>query len=311
MRHYIYICMLFAAAASAQRPTVTARLEPDSIGIGDRTTLEVTVRRDMMQMVDFPNFEGGHLTKEIEIVDEGTVDTLAKDGRQLTLQRRYQLTTFEDGEHHLGRFPMLYSDKNVIDTLYSADSVTLRVGTFVIDTATMQLRDIGPVAPAPFKPGEVSLWVIGGAWGITIIALVAYVVWRRLRRREKRPAKDADVVPDTPHLAAIKALEELHSQKLWQNNRHKQYYTRLTDILRKYLEGRWGVQAMEMTSGEILEAATAQGVSGVPMTSLKTILRSADLVKFAKHKPEAEENETAYTQAYYFVEETKKVEATE
>lgn len=305
---YITACLLAATAASAQRPMVRAQLEPDSIAIGDRFSLVVTVERDIVQMVDFPNFESGRLTKEIEIVAEDPVDTLAHEGRRVTLRKRYTLTTFDEGTHPLGRFPALYTDKNIVDTLYSADSLILKVGTFAIDTTTMTLRDIKPVRRAPFRPGEMSLWVVGGSWAVAIVGVVGWWLWQRIRKRKRgeRPAEPS--TPDSPHLAAIKALEALGSQKLWQNNKHKQYYTRLTDILRRYFEGRWGVAAMEMTSDEIVEAATAHGITGVPMASLRGILKSADLVKFAKHKPEAEENEMVYTQAYYFVEETKKVE---
>ena len=117
--------------------------------------------------------------------------------------------------------------------------------------------------------------------------------------------------PLPPHIAAIQALETLHNQKLWQSGRHKQYYSGLTDILRTYLAGRYGFGAMEMTSDEILAAVRRYDLPQKCVMDLQAILRDADLVKFAKARPEGTTNEDNYLNAYYFVEETKPVEIAE
>ena len=132
---------------------------------------------------------------------------------------------------------------------------------------------------------------------------------RWLRSRGKRLGdlfKPAPPLP--PHVAAIRALEALHNQKLWQNNRHKQYYSGLTDILRTYIAARWGIGAMEMTSDEIIAAMRPVELPDKARMDLTAILRDGDLVKFAKATPPAEENEADYLKAYYFVEETKLAE---
>ena len=95
---------------------------------------------------------------------------------------------------------------------------------------------------------------------------------------------------------------------MWQNNKHKLYYSLLTEILRTYIDGRWGVSAMEMTSDEIIAAMRSVELPDKARMDLTAILRDADLVKFAKFAPEAEQNENDYQKAYYFVEETKPVE---
>ena len=114
--------------------------------------------------------------------------------------------------------------------------------------------------------------------------------------------------PAPPHVEAIRALEGLHNQKLWQNNKHKAYYSGLTDILRRYLAGRYGIGALEMTSDEIIDAVRPLDLPRKSAMELTALLREADLVKFAKATPEAARNEEAYQWAYYFVEETKPVE---
>ena len=144
---------------------------------------------------------------------------------------------------------------------------------------------------------------------LALLAAAAYALHRWLAARGKRLGdlfKPAPPLP--PHVAAIQALEALHNQKLWQNNRHKQYYSGLTDILRTYIAARWDIGAMEMTSDEIIDAMRAEELPDKARMDLTAILRDADLVKFAKATPPAEENEADYLKAYYFVEETKPVE---
>ena len=204
---------------------------------------------------------------------------------------------------------MLYADKNILDTLRSRDSVYLEVATFQIDSTSQSIYDLKPQKNLPFRFLEIKGYA---TWGILILLLLlagAYALQRWLASRGKgfgdlfKPAP-----PLPPHVAAIQALEALHNQKLWQNNRHKQYYSGLTDILRTYIAGRWGLGAMEMTSDEIIEAMRQEELPDKARMDLTAILRDADLVKFAKATPEAEQNEADYLKAYYFVEETKLVE---
>lgn len=108
-----------------------------------------------------------------------------------------------------------------------------------------------------------------------------------------------------PHERAIQDLETLHNQKLWQSGKVKSYYTRLTDIVRTYLEGRYGIRALEQTTDEIMRELRTADLADRSRNELRDLLRTADLVKFAKHQPAAEENEVFYYTAYYFVENTK------
>lgn len=96
---------------------------------------------------------------------------------------------------------------------------------------------------------------------------------------------------DPPHVAAIKQLEKLHTQKLWQSGKSKQYYTGLTDILREYLAGRYNFQAMEMTSAEIIARIRELSVEERASKRLGSLLEVADFVKFAKYEPDAVQNE--------------------
>lgn len=294
---------------SDRAPQVRARLSTDSIMLGDRFQLSVEVDKDMMQVVEFPAFDNGRLADSIEIVSEGPVDTLSREGRRVKVKRDYVLTCFEPAIYRMRRFPVLYVDKNLIDTLWSADSLLLTVHTFEIDTATQQIHDIKPPIAAPLRFGEISGYLLRILLGLIVLATIAYVIIRRLQRK---PLLGGGSAPDDPpHVAAIKSLEKLHAQKLWQSGKQKQYYTRLTDILREYMQRRYGFRAMEYTSAEILSKLRGEELPERARARVESLLPLSDFVKFAKYEPEAQQNEDAYQDAYYFVEETKPTEREE
>lgn len=311
MKHlFAILLMLSLGGVKAQeRPQVEAFVTPDSIGIGDRFDYVIQVTRDMMQVVEFPEFELGD-NKQIEVVESLPVDTLQRNQRQLTLRKRYRLAAFDEGNYNFGRAKVLYADKNIIDTLFSeGDSIRLQVGTFQIDSTSQSIFDLKPQKDLPFRFAEVKGYT---KWGLVILLVLGVVIYGLIRWLESRGKHLGDLFhkapPEPAHVVAIKALETLHNQKLWQNNRHKQYYSGLTDILRTYIVGRWEVGAMEMTSDEIIQAMRHIELPDKAAMDLTAVLKDADLVKFAKDTPNAEQNEADYLKVYYFVEETKVVE---
>lgn len=313
MSRFSALCFLCALTVSAtvaaqETPVVTARVEPDSIGIGDRFEYVIDVEKDLVQAVQFPQFLPDEKSG-IELVEELPADTLLRDGRRLKISKRYRLAAFEEGRYNLGAAQVLYADKNILDTLRSRDSSYLEVTTFQIDSTSQSIYDLKPQKTLPFRVAEITGYLQWLVVALVVLLAAAYALHRYLRSRGKgfgdifRPAP-----PLPPHVAAIQALEALHNQKLWQNNRHKLYYSGLTDILRTYISARWGVGAMEMTSDEIIEAMRGEELPDKARMDLTSILRDADLVKFAKATPDGEQNEADYLKAYYFVEETKLVE---
>ena len=307
MKRTLLLALLLCAplARAQETPCTTSRLEPDSIGIGDRFDLVIEVEKDLVQVVEFPTFEPP-AGSGFEVVALPPVDTLERDGRRLRLAKRYRLAAFEEGRFNLGRAQVLYADKNILDTLQVGDSLLLEVGTFRIDSTSHSIFDLKGQRTLPLRFAEIRGFV---AWGLAALALIAAAAWARRRWLAARGRRLGDLFrpapPLPPHVAAIRALEALHHQKLWQNNRHKLYYSGLTDILRTYIAARWEIGAMEMTSDEIVAALRDTELPDKARRDLGAILRNADLVKFAKATPEAEENEADYLKCYYFVEETK------
>ena len=310
MKRLFAITLLLAGAAvrAQNAPTVTARIEPDSIMIGDRFDLTVEVDKDLVQVVQFPEFENRRASP-LELV-EGPPDRHARTRR--TPPQAAQ--ALHAGGVRGGQVEPRTAGRCCMPTRTSSirsaarDSLYLEVATFQIDSTSQSIYDLKPQRNLPFRFAEVSGYA---KWGVLalLLALVALYALKRILARYGKGLGDLfkPAPPQPPHVVAIKALEALHNQKLWQNNRHKQYYSGLTDILRTYIAARWGVGAMEMTSDEIIEAMRSEELPDKARMDLTAILRDADLVKFAKATPDGEQNEADYLKAFYFVEETKLV----
>ncbi len=301
----IYMTSIFSGYTQGNVPVIAAKLTADSITIGDQFELEVTIDKSLVQVVEFPIFKDNKIGDLIEILSESGLDTLAKDGEAIKLQKKYLLTIFDEGNYSIGRFPMLFADSNAVDTVWSKESMFINVATFEIDTTKQTIHDIKLPMDAPLKFGEVRWYIIWGCLGALLIGLlILYIVRRRANR--SLSGKIKELIP--PHIIAMLALEELKNKKIWQSSNHKLYYTALIDILREYVEGRYGVHAMEMTSEEIIIALKDKELSAKNIDELKDLLSISDLVKFAKVLPEADQNEGNYDRVYYFVEHTKKIE---
>lgn len=291
-------------------PKVKGMVEPDSIGIGDRFLYSIEVEKDLMQAIYFPNF-GGEGAEAYELIEDRAIDTLERDGRRLKLRKSFLLAAFEEGIHRVVP-QVMYADKNVIDTVRSTDTLDLLVTTFVIDSTSHSIFDLKTQHNLPFKFKEITGYIKWTLIALLVLALLIYAAIRIMRHYGKNFGdlfKPAPPLP--PHVVAFAALEKLRSERLWQEEKHKLYYSTLTDILRSYIAGRYEVGAMEMTSDEIIEAMRRVELPQKSAMDLTQILRDADLVKFAKAVPEADENEAAYRAAWDFIEQTKPEEPTE
>ena len=319
----IYVSALLAvqvAVARTEAPTITSHISADTVMIGDRVTLTIEVEKDVMQHIVFPTFDFTKNTPEgaeqqepsIEVIQDFAPDTIQQEGRRILLRKRYEMAVYDEGIYKLGRAQALYLDKNLVDTLFAEREEQLFVKTFQIDSTMTTVRDLKPQMTLKLRFAE-----FGGYLGIALavallLAGAIYLLVRYLHKRGKRISDFFKPAPPVPaHIVAIESLEKLHNEKLWQNDKHKLYYSGLSDILRTYLAGRFEVGAMEMTTDEIDDALRAVEIEQKQKMNLLSVLRDADLVKFAKATPEAEENELAYHKAYHFVEETKPVEVVE
>ena len=147
------------------------------------------------------------------------------------------------------------------------------------------------------------LWWIVALVVLLVAAIVGYFLYKKYKKKPKaiieRPKPK-----DPPHIWAKKELQKLEQAKLWQRNDHKQYYSRLSDILRSYLEYRYDYYALESTTEEINQDIDKFSVSLDTKSNLMQVLRLADFVKFAKLNPAPDNNTRSLENAKRFVDTT-------
>lgn len=303
----------FVAKGQLMEPRAKMVMSTDSIMIGDTLTLGVEITKDLAQDISIPTFKENKLTEKIEISDGPRIDTISIDGRNIVLCVNYTITSFDAGNYKLDSFPVLVGLKEPFDTLFALGGDLLKVGTFEIDTTKDKPEDIKSIIDAPYSWAEFKGWMADNWWIIAIVVVglgaIGFGLWWWLRRRKEKIEATAAI---PPHIAAITSLETLRNRKLWQNGRMKDYFSELTDILRLYIERRYGVSALEMTSAEILLALKELNADDQKLiASMRELFQMADLAKFAKMIPDADDCETLYFDAYYYVEQTKLVEQVE
>lgn len=287
----------------------TMGISKDTMLIGDTVTLYIDIEKDMVQNIAIPDFTDGMLTDKIEIIEGPTIDTISEDNRAVHLRLSYVITAFDAGGYIMDSFPLMIGNAEPFDTLYARGSGLLAVGTFEIDTTKDAIADIKPIIATPYSWDEFvedlkANWLLFSIIAILVAAIVIGVLWYLKRKRARLEALKA--LP--PHVRALSSLENIRNQRLWQDGKVKEYYSEITDVLRTYMEERFGVYAMEMTSSEILAALKAMHTEAKLMSAMSSLFEISDLVKFAKVTPEGDECETAYFDAYYYIEQTKPVE---
>ncbi len=292
-------CSLWAAKVS-----VDVRLDSISMMIGHQNRYYIEVCAPMESKVNIPVFQQDTLVNGIYILEKSNLDSSNIDNGRKRLSMNYLLTSFDEETYYI---PPIHVQVDEQD--YESNYLTLKVSTFEVDTVSMEIFDIKPVEKAPFVLTDYLLPV---GIGLAVIALVLALVWWFLRRPKRE--KEEEVTPEMllpAHVVALSELDTIKEQKLWQQGRYKEFYTALTNVLRAYMFRRFGFQAMEMTTWEIMDALKKNPEASELYQSMKQMLELADFVKFAKMNPLPEENERSIRDAYDFVEQTKQTEEKE
>lgn len=299
----VVLCAVVGVTFADEPVRVDARFEPAEVVVGDHLDLVFEVDAANGCEVAFPELNEEFADGYIELLEEKRVEKVGQEEDRTLLRKRYRMIAFEVGEFRFDSLGVLYASEGVIDTAFVTSPLSLLVETIPADTTQTTIYDIKGPMEAPLVLEEFGGYVLYALFGLAVLASLIYM-FMRLRKREQ--GESVILLPSEPsHVTAIRALEALHNRKLWQNSRFKEYYTQLSDILREYLDGRYGVSAMEMTTEEILSAIRKLSLSEKHSSMIAALLRESDLVKFAKYIPEEDAPETDYYNVYYFVEETK------
>jgi hypothetical protein len=285
------------AQGTSRSPQAVATLDSASILIGEQfhLTLQADPAGRRLLWAEIPD-SFDHLL----VVGRGKIDTVQQEGHSLYRQR-LTLTGFDSGQWKVPAFAFRVVRGDSAHTLPSltTDSLFIRVNTVAVDTSR-PFRPIKQIRGVPFNILAYWYYILGG---LVLLALLAYLIFFRKKKTERKPEKTVPAEP--PYEQAMKSLHGLEAEKLWQQNRVKDYYTRLTDILRLYIERQFSVKAMEQTTDEILRDIRPVTRLNQQQDNLRYILTTADLAKFARLQPAPEEHEASLRKAYELLEWTR------
>ncbi|MBW6484391.1 MAG: hypothetical protein K0B10_15215 [Vicingaceae bacterium] len=301
---YILILLFSTTLLNAQGVRVSAKLDTNQLLIGEQTFLRISVdyaAESGITTIIFPTFYDT-LNQHIEILSKSTIDTLIPDSTEPFLLQQKQellLTSFDSGYYVIPPFQFLINNDTV-----ETEATLLEVYSLPVDT-TAAIFDVKQPIDEPFSfkdwLKENWKWI---ALGITIILLIIYLIKYLKNRKPTEQVKE--IVPDIPnYIIALERLEKLREQKLWQAGKVKMYHSEISEILREYIESRFQINAMEETTDEIMYALRLQNIPNDVKEKLHQTLKLADLVKFAKEQPLANENDMSLIVSIEFINQTK------
>ena len=316
------LCLLTGAASGrAQQPKVSVEMDSTYVTFGCPMTFHLQAIVPEGQQIVFPQDilrhggivaydDSSQYLLELDTFRPLSVDTVQRDNGYVTLREDVTVFAFDSTTFYIPPFEFVSQAGDTLRTNALALKVFVPFESVEVDP--QKFVGIKDVEEPEFVFMDY-IWYFLIPLIVLAVLAAAWFGWQYYRKHKK----DAPVVvpkkkPLPPHVVAMAALDSLAEKKLWQNGRDKEFHTELTDILRQYIEARFGVPAMEKTSDEILdelyELAESQKAS---LANLKQILSIADLVKFAKYHPFADENQLSMVNSRMFVEQTKKVEIDE
>ncbi|HWY38896.1 MAG TPA: hypothetical protein VNY73_10075, partial [Bacteroidia bacterium] len=297
-------CNIFSQEVKAY-----ATIDTSKIRIGEQTKIDLyIVYKSTCKNcnIQWPRISDT-LRKEIDVVNVSKIDTTIPDKNKPDEIQQHQtitITSIDSGYWAISPFAFIVNN----DTAKPIETqpFLLEVFTVPVDTAEASIRDIKAPLDEPFDWHEYLPYIY---WSVAALLVIIIIIFLIVKFAKKKP--DTIVPPrpkEPPHITALQNLENVRNRKLWQEGKYKEYHTLISDTLRMYIEGRYGVAAMELTSDEIFKVMKSQVIDPVSMEKLRQVLILADYVKFAKVVPIDVENELSLNSAIDFVNGTKREE---
>lgn len=273
-----FLFLLVHFVVFAQEPLVNVEIDTTNIRIGEQLNYKISVNET--QNVIIPKL----YLKGLEVVDSTKVDTV-KNG----LIKNYVLTGFDSGSFYIPQQQIFVKNQ-----AFLTDSLLVNVATVAVDTTKIKKFPIKSIQSEPYILDDFKgyLWIL--LLGIALVGLLLYF----FVFRKKKEVEQEVLVPEIPAFEeALEKLHQLDEKLLWQNNKIKEYYSELTEIVRNYIGRDIEIPTFEKTSNEIIELIEVQnktkklGLSKDTIDTVSSLLKNADFVKFAKSKPMAAEIE--------------------
>ncbi len=292
-------------AQEEQRPLIEVRSQVDTsvITIGDRILYSIIIDREKELRIERPG-EGLHLGM-FEIKDYDFHDPEEYDGR-IREQFDFSISVYDTGRFVIPAFPVAYfpSDTSQKFLLMEASAIEIFVNSVLSAEGENELKDIKPPLEIPF---DYWFWISIAAVFLLLVTIgyIGYRLWKK--RKEQGYLFSPPPPPIPPHIKALEDLQKLFDSELIEQHQYKEYFIRLSDIMRIYLEGRYEISALEETTMEILRDIEKYIDDKDLKDQLLQILSVSDLVKFAKHHPDKETIDQTNQSCVIFVERTRPI----
>lgn len=299
----LLIALFVSTAISAQHYSAKASLDTNVILMGDQTILHLNLQQPRGKIVFWPSILE-NIGDNIEVVEIGENDTIPVPGSELVdINVDITITSWDTGLISIPPLQFIYATIN--------DTTQLTVETQEMKMYIAQLKvdmekgiaDVKPILEAPLTFMELLPALL---WALLIVVILALIIYVYHRWKNNKPIIPLPKKPKTPaHIIAFADLKKLKQEKLWQNGNSKEYYSKLTDVFRTYLENRMFFGAPEMITDEIMKELSKKAISKDMLEQTKKILEISDFVKFAKIQPLEAENNEAMEWIYSFIESTR------
>lgn len=292
-------CLLLGVKSSAQ-VSVEAKIDSISILVGEQTNMEVAVTARKGAKIVWPNIKPSHyLVPGVEIIDVADGDTSEVDNN-VRISKRITLTSFDEK-----LYPIPGMKVKVDGKPYEANQLALKVMT--IDVDTLHPNQFYPPKTVQENPFLWSEWSFAFWLSFLLLIVCGAMLYLHNRLKKNKPiiARIRIIKRVPAHEKALKEINDIKQHHSTSNQEtQKEYYTHLTNALREYIVNRFGFNAMEMTSTEIIENLRASGDQKM-IDELRMLFSTADLVKFAKYEIPMNENDANLVNAINFIDQTK------
>ena len=301
MKRTVSLIVLLASVLGLRaQVSVEAEIDYIQIFVGQQAHVTLAATAKENAKVEFPQFKPTeYITPGVEVLDRKELENKEEDNGFVTRRMVYTMTSFDDTLYYLPPMTVKIDGKP-----YQSKSLALKVLTIEVDTLHAE-QFFGPkdVQDNPFQWSDWSLPFWASVLMLVLMA-IGYYLYLRLRDNKPIISHIRIVKRLLPHQKAMKEIEQIKADKMVTSENSKEYYTKLTDTIRRYIEERYGFNAMEMTSSEIIANLTATQDESA-LSELRHLFLTADLVKFAKYSTLINENDMNLVNAIDFINQTK------
>ena len=287
--------------------SLKASLDSAHIIMGKQTTLHIEIVDNNGVNGVLPILNSDTIIAEIEVISKSQADTIDLENNRRQINQDIIIQSFDSGLYTIP--PIQYI---VGKDTFKANPLALKVIPVSVDSLQTIHSQADVIYPNSrwydFLPDFITdYW----GWILVVIIVILGAIFGLLLYKKKLPRTLTPTKKEIPpYELAIQLLERLRDEKLCERGQEKEFYTRLTDILRSYIDSRFGINAMEMTSTQIIESLNNNNETVSSKSYVEQVLEIADFVKFAKVRPLPDDNVKSYNWALQFVKETKPIEET-